>query len=67
MAMSWDRPHGSDFDGIDAWPEGLADPSDFPKLLAYLGNHGYTQAQLEKFAGMNLWRVLKKAEAARKI
>ena len=24
---------GSDFDGIDAWPEGLGDPSAFPALL----------------------------------
>ena len=24
---------GSDFDGIEAWPEGLGDPSGFPALL----------------------------------
>lgn len=27
---------GSDFDGIDAWPEGLANPADFPALLNFL-------------------------------
>ena len=54
---------GSDFDGIDAWPEGLASPADFPALLDLLSRHGYGQAQLEKIAGLNYWRVLKAAEA----
>ncbi|MBQ9952448.1 MAG: membrane dipeptidase [Clostridia bacterium] len=58
---------GSDFDGIDAWPEGLANPADFPNLLNLLAQHGYTQTQLEKIAGLNLWRVLKQADAARAI
>ncbi len=58
---------GSDFDGIEAWPEGLGDPSGFPALLDRLASRGYTQAQLEKLAGGNLWRVLKEAEAARKV
>jgi len=57
---------GSDFDGIDLWPEGLADPSDFPALIECLRCHGYTQAQLEKIAGLNYWRFLKNAEAAAK-
>ena len=56
---------GSDFGGIEAWPEGLGDPSGFPALLDRLASRGYTQAQLEKLAGGNLWRVLKEAEAAR--
>ena len=55
---------GSDFDGIDAWPEGLASPADFPALIDLLRGHGYTQAQLEKIAGLNYWRFLKDAEAA---
>jgi len=55
---------GSDFDGIDAWPEGLANPADFPALIELLRNHGYTQAQLEKIAGLNYWRFLKDAESA---
>ena len=29
-----------------------------------LRRHGYTQTQLEDIAGMNLWRLLKRAEAA---
>ena len=56
---------GSDFDGIDEWPEGIGNPSDFPNLLELLRARGYTQTQLEKMAGGNLWRVLKEADAAR--
>lgn len=58
---------GSDFDGIDEWPEGLGNPADFPNLLDLLARHGYSQMQLEKLAGLNLWRVLKTADAARAI
>jgi len=58
---------GSDFDGISSWPEGLATPADFPALLELLAQHGYTQAQLEKLAGLNLWRVLKQADDARAV
>ncbi len=56
---------GSDFDGIERWPEGLANPADFPNLLDLLAKHGYSQAQLEKMASGNFWRVLKCADAAR--
>jgi len=58
---------GSDFDGISSWPEGLGNPADFPNLLKLLAEHGYTQAQLEKMAGLNLWRVLKQADDARAV
>lgn len=57
---------GSDFDGIERWPEGLASPADFPALLELLRGHGYGEAQLEKLAGLNLWNLLKRAEAAAK-
>ena len=57
---------GRDFDGIDAWPEGLANPADFPALLNFLAARGgYAPEVLEKIAGGNLFRVLKAAEAAR--
>lgn len=57
---------GSDFDGIDAWPEGLANPADFPALLNFLAARGgYAPEVLEKIAGGNLFRVFKAAEAAR--
>ena len=55
---------GSDFDGIDAWPESLGDPTGFPALLDALARRGYTQAQLEALAGGNLWNLLKRAERA---
>lgn len=53
---------GSDFDGIETWPEGLSGPQDFPNLIALLLRRGYTRAQVEGIAGLNLWRVLKQAE-----
>lgn len=54
---------GSDFDGIDEWPAELPSPVGFPILMEALEKRGYTSAQLEKIAGLNLWRVLKEAEA----
>lgn len=56
---------GSDFDGISAWPEGLASPADFPHLIDALRRRGYTEAQIEKIAWRNYWRVLKEAEKHR--
>lgn len=55
---------GSDFDGIERWPEGLANPADFPALIELLRAHGYTEAQLEKIAGLNYWNLLKRVERA---
>lgn len=56
---------GSDFDGIDSWPEELASPADFPRLLNLLDAWGYSRAQLEKIAGLNYWRFLRDAQAVR--
>ena len=56
---------GSDFDGIERWPEGLEDASCFPKLIEALLKHGYSEAQVEKIAAKNLWRLLKKADDMR--
>ena len=53
---------GSDFDGIDVWPEGLASPADFPKLIDLLAQHGYPDDFIRDIAGMNFWRYLKRAE-----
>jgi len=55
---------GSDFDGIESWPEGLNDPSYLPSFCDLLVRHGYTEQQVAKIAGGNYWRVLKQAEAA---
>ena len=50
---------GSDFDGIEAWPDGLSDPTGFPALLDALRRRGYPEQTLTNIAGLNLWRVLK--------
>ena len=54
---------GSDFDGIEAWPDGLGDPSGFPTLLDALRRRGYPEQTLMDIAGLNLWRVLKAHQA----
>ena len=54
---------GSDFDGIDTWPDGLASPADFPRLLDLLARRGYTGDQLRDIAGRNYWRFLRDAES----
>lgn len=56
---------GSDFDGIETWPEGLSSPACFPSLLNALAKRGYAQAQIEKIAGLNYLRVLREADKAR--
>ena len=53
---------GPDFDGIERWPEGLANPADFPTVLDALRRRGYSETTLEGIAGLNLWRVLKESE-----
>ena len=52
---------GSDFDGIEAWPEGLGEPTGFNRLLGELKKRGYSDEVLAGLAGMNLWRVLKES------
>lgn len=47
---------GSDFDGIECKPEGLAGPQDFPALLNALKLRGLTEAQIRGIAGENLLR-----------
>jgi len=57
---------GSDFDGIEKWPVGLANPADFVNLTDALKNHGYTDKQIEKFARMNYLNLLRNGEKIRK-
>ncbi len=54
---------GSDFDGIEATPDGLASVADYPNLFAELIRRGWSDAMLAKLAGGNLLRVMRKAEA----
>ena len=58
---------GSDFDGIESWPDGLGDPTGFPTLLEALRRRGYSEGVLADIAGGNLWRALKAAEAAARV
>lgn len=57
---------GSDFDGIERWPEGLEGPSGFPAILERLEKLGYTQAEVAGIAGGNFYRVLLKAQSAKR-
>ncbi len=56
---------GSDFDGIESWPENLATPADLPNLIGHMRARGYSEETLADIAGLNYWRLLKRAEAAR--
>lgn len=53
---------GSDFDGISSTPAGLEDVSTFPELFAELARRGYTDEELGKLAGLNVLRVMRRAE-----
>jgi membrane dipeptidase len=54
---------GGDYDGNDAWPQGLEDVSGYPKLFAELLRRGWTEKDLVKLAQGNLLRVMRSAEA----
>ncbi len=54
---------GSDFDGISAVPAGLEDVSCFPALLGELLRRGWTDEDIRQLAGLNLLRVMRRAEA----
>jgi len=53
---------GSDFDGITEVPVGLEDVSKFPDLIAELLKRGWTEADVQKVAGLNVLRVMRDAE-----
>ncbi|HSD27619.1 MAG TPA: dipeptidase [Vicinamibacteria bacterium] len=53
---------GGDYDGNDAWPEGLEDVSGYPRLLAELARRGWSDEDLGKLASGNALRVLRRAE-----
>jgi membrane dipeptidase len=54
---------GGDFDGNDAWPEGLSDVSGYPRLLAELARRGWSDADLGKLTSGNVLRAMRQAEA----
>ncbi len=53
---------GSDFDGIESVPLGLAGVQDYPALFAELFRRGWTDADAAKLAGQNVLRALREAE-----
>ena len=57
---------GGDLDGIDKGPQGLEDVSRYPALFAELIKRGWTDEDLKKLAGLNILRVMRKAEEVAK-
>jgi membrane dipeptidase len=53
---------GGDYDGNDAWPEGLDDVSGYPRLLAELAGRGWSDDDLGKLASGNVLRAMRQAE-----
>jgi len=54
---------GADLDGITSTPDGLDSVATYPVLFAELIRRGYTDEQLKGIAGLNVLRVMRKAEA----
>jgi membrane dipeptidase len=55
---------GSDFDGINATPVGLADVADFPRLTEGLLARGYSTADARAILGGNFLRVMEEVQSA---
>ena len=53
---------GGDFDGIDTVVAGLEDVSKYPYLTAELLRRGYSDEDINKILGLNILRVMRKAE-----
>ena len=53
---------GSDFDGIDAWPQGLEGPACLPALADLIARQGYPGEVVAGVAGENLWRLYRRAQ-----
>ncbi len=54
---------GSDFDGVgDSLPVGLKDVSQYPNLFRVLLERGYSEADIEKLASGNVFRVWEQVE-----
>jgi membrane dipeptidase len=53
---------GSDYDGVEATPQGLEAVDKYPALMAELMRRGWSDAEVAKVAGGNILRVLAGAE-----
>jgi membrane dipeptidase len=49
---------GGDYDGVDVLPEGLEDVGGYPRLLAALGERGWSEEDLHRLTGANVLRVM---------
>ncbi|HEX3071730.1 MAG TPA: dipeptidase [Thermoanaerobaculia bacterium] len=54
---------GADLDGITSTPDGMESVAAYPVLFAELIRRGYSDEQLKGIAGLNILRVMRKAEA----
>jgi len=54
---------GGDYDGNEAWPEGMEDVSGYPRLFAELVRRGWSNRDLAKLAQGNVLRAMAQAEA----
>ena len=55
---------GGDFDGTEDLPDGLADVSSYPALIAELLERGWSEQDCARLAGGNVLRVMREAESA---
>ena len=55
---------GGDFDGTEDLPDGLADVSCYPALIAELLERGWSEQDCLQLAGGNILRVMREAESA---
>jgi membrane dipeptidase len=53
---------GGDYDGNDAWPQGMEDVSSYPRLFAELIRRGWSDEDLAKLSQGNILRVMARAE-----
>ncbi|XP_046446279.1 dipeptidase 1-like [Daphnia pulex] len=53
---------GGDFNGVDRVPTDLDDVSKYPNLFAELLRRGWSETDLEKLAGRNMLRVMRRVE-----
>lgn len=56
---------GSDFDGIDEYPEGLRNAGDIPALLERMRQRGFSGALIRKIAGENFAAYLERIDNMR--
>ncbi|MBX3228958.1 MAG: dipeptidase [Labilithrix sp.] len=54
---------GSDFDGVDALPDGVSGVDAYPKITEELLRRGYKDDDVKKVLGENFLRVFERAEA----